>query len=74
MEIIKSSEIASYLFCPVSWWIGKTKGVKITKSIGEGEEYHKLVSENQSKARFLHICSIIIILIIIALIMWRLLG
>ena len=30
MKTIKSSEIASYLFCPVSWWIGITKGVKIT--------------------------------------------
>jgi len=74
MKIIKSSEIASYLFCPVGWWIGKTKGVKITKSMSEGEEYHKLISENQSKARFLHICITMIILIIISLVMWRLLG
>ena len=62
MKIIKSIEIASYLFCPVSWWIGKTKGVKITKSMGKGEEYHKLISKNQPKARFLHVCITIVTL------------
>lgn len=74
MKTIKSSEIASYLFCPVSWWIGITKGVKITKVMSKGKEHHTLVSENQPRARVLHICKIITIIIIIALIIWRLLG
>jgi len=71
MKIIKSSEIASYLFCPVSWWIGKTKGVKITKTMTEGEKHHILISENQSKANFLYVCMMITIVIIIALLIYR---
>jgi len=74
MKTIKSSEIASYLFCPVSWWIGRTKSIKITKVMREGEKHHKTVSENQSKAKLLYVCMIIIFVIIIALIIYRFLG
>lgn len=71
MKIIKSSEISSYLFCPVSWWIGKTKGVKITKAMTKGEKHHKHISENQSKASFLYVCMVILIIIIISLLIYR---
>ena len=74
MKTIKSSEIASYLFCPVSWWIEITKGVKITKVMSKGEKYHHIISKNQSKARFLYVGMIIIIVIIITLIIFRFLG
>ncbi len=74
MKIIKSSEIAGYLFCPVSWWIGKTKGAKVTKAMGEGEKHHILISENQSKAKLLYVCMIIISVVIIAFIIYRFLG
>lgn len=74
MKTIKSSEIASYIFCPVSWWIGITKGVKITKAMDKGEKYHHIVSKNQSKARFLYVGIIICTVIIIALITFRFLG
>ena len=71
MKTIKSSDIASYLFCPVSWWIGITKGVKITKLMSKGEKYHNIISKNQPKARFLYVCMIIIAVVIIALIIYR---
>jgi len=71
MKIIKSSEIASYLFCPVSWWLGITKGVKITKKMDEGEKHHNLISKSQGKAKFLYILMMIVIVIIIALVMYR---
>lgn len=71
MKIIKSSEIASYLFCPVSWWIGCTKGVKVTKSMKVGEKHHQIISENQPKARFLHICLTVVAIIVVALIIYR---
>ncbi|MCK4521092.1 MAG: hypothetical protein KAU20_00840 [Nanoarchaeota archaeon] len=71
MKIIKSSEIASYLFCPVSWWIGITKGVKITKKMIIGEKHHKTISENQTKANFLYIFIIIAVIIIISLLLYR---
>jgi len=74
MKIIKSSDIGSYLFCPVSWWIGITKGVKITKIMSKGEKYHYLISKNHSKARFLYVSMIIICVIIIALIIFRFVG
>ena len=74
MKIVRSSEISNYLFCPVSWWIGKTKGIKITKAINEGEKYHKIVSENQVKAKFLYASMVITILIIIFLMIYRFLG
>ncbi len=74
MKTIKSSEIASYLFCPVCWWTERTKGVIITKKISKGENYHNLIAENQSKARFLYIGIIIIIFIIISLGTYRFLG
>jgi len=65
MKTIKSSEIASYIFCPVCWWNERTKGVKITKKMMIGEKHHKTVSENQSKAKFLYVFIIIFIVIII---------
>ena len=71
MKTIKSSEIASYIFCPVCWWTERTKGVKITKVISKGEKYHNIISENQSKARFLYVGMITIIIVIIALIILR---
>lgn len=71
MGPIKSSEIASYLFCHVSWWIGKTKGVKITKLMDKGEKHHKIISKNQSKAKFFYICIIILIIVILFLITYR---
>ena len=74
MKNLKSSEISSYLFCPVSWWIGRTKGVKITKVMSKGEKYHNLVSENQPKARFLYVCMSVVTVISIALIIYRFLG
>ena len=74
MKTIKSSDISSYLFCPVSWWIGITKGVKITKVMSKGENHHNLISKNQPKARFLHVCMTLLIAIIIALFIYRFLG
>ena len=74
MKTIKSSEIASYIFCPVCWWTERTKGVKITKAISKGEKYHNIISENQSKARFLYVGMITLLIVIIALIILRFLG
>ncbi|MCK4588938.1 MAG: hypothetical protein KAT77_00720 [Nanoarchaeota archaeon] len=74
MKTIKSSEISNYLFCPVSWWLGITKGVKITKAMKKGEKHHVLVSENQPKARYIYICITITIVIILALIIYRFLA
>lgn len=71
MNIIKSSEIASYLFCPVCWWIERIKGVKITKAISKGEKYHNFISENQLEARYLYLSIRIIIIIIIILVIFR---
>jgi len=71
MTIIKSSEIASYLFCPVSWWIGITKGVKITKAMKRGEKFHKTVAENQPIAKIIYACMIILLIIAISLILFK---
>ncbi|MFH1506463.1 MAG: hypothetical protein ABIE94_05775 [archaeon] len=74
MKTIKSSDISNYLFCPVSWWLGITKGVKVTKAMNKGEKHHVLVSKNQPKARLIYIGMTIIIVFIIALIIYRFLG
>ena len=75
MKTIKSSEISNYLFCPVSWWLGITKGVKVTKAMNKGEKHHIFISENQPKARYIYICIITtIIIIILALIIYRFLA
>jgi len=74
MRIIKSSEIANYLFCPTSWWLGITKGVKINKAMIKGEKHHTLIAVNQPKARFLYACIIITIILMTVLIIYRLLG
>ncbi len=70
MKIIRSSDIANYLFCPVSWWLGITKGVKVTKLMLKGEKHHKLVSEKHQTAMFLYSLIIIVIFMIIALILY----
>lgn len=74
MKTLKSSEIASYLFCPVCWWSERINGIKITKAISKGEQYHSFIAENQSKARFLYICIIITLVVAISLIVYRFLG
>ena len=74
MKTIKSSEIASYIFCPVCWWTERMNGIKITKAISKGEKYHNLISENKLKSRFLYIGIIIFIIVIITLIIFRFLG
>ena len=74
MKIIKSSEISSYLFCPVSWWIGRKEGIKTTKEMIVGAKHHKTVSENQSKAKLLYISAVIASIIIIFLLIYRFLG
>lgn len=66
MKPIRSSEISSYLFCPVCWWIGITEGVKITSAMVEGEKHHKHVAENTTKAGALYACIIVITFILIA--------
>jgi hypothetical protein len=74
MKIIKSSEISNYLFCPVSWWIGITKGVKITKAMDKGEKHHVIIAKNEPKARLIYIGITITSIIIFALIMYRFLA
>jgi len=71
--MIRSSEIASYLYCPVSWWIGLTKGVKVTSVMKKGEKHHETVSKNSSKAKFLYISIILAIMVILILILFRVL-
>ena len=71
MKTIKSSEIASYVFCPVCWWNERINGVKVTNAIIKGEKYHILISENQSKARILYIFIGIVTAAIIFLIIYR---
>ena len=71
MTVIKSSEIASYLFCPVSWYLGRTKGVKITKAMDQGEKFHKTVAENQPTAKIIYTCMIIISILLISLILFK---
>ena len=71
MKIVKSSEIASYIFCPVCWWNKRTKGLKITESIKKGVEHHAFISKNQSKAKFFHVFRIIVLFILVVLIIWR---
>lgn len=68
MKPIKSSEIASYLFCPVSWWLGITKGVKMTTAMERGERHHEIISRNQPAARGIYIAIIIIVILILAFI------
>jgi len=74
MKIIKSSEVASYIFCPVCWWTERINGVKITKAISKGENYHNFISENQLKARFLYAGMMVLIIVIINLVIFRFLG
>ncbi len=74
MKPIKSSEIASYLFCPVSWWIGITEGIKITKPMIKGEKHHTSVSKNQPKAKFFYVGMIVSVIILLIFIMYRFLG
>ena len=74
MKTLKSSEIASYLFCPICWWVEKTNGVAVTRAISKGEQYHNAVAENQSAARFLYASIIILTFIIIILIAYRFLA
>lgn len=74
MKIIKSSDISNYLFCPVSWWIGITKGVKITKAMKKGEKHHTHIAKNQPKAKVLHVCITITTIIFVALLLYGFLG
>ena len=74
MKTIKSSEIASYLFCPVCWWTERMNGVKITKTISKGEKYHNAIAENQSTARVLYTSIMILSLFIIILFLYRFLA
>lgn len=71
MKKIKSSDIANYIFCPASWWIGITEGVKITKTMSKEEKNHQFITKNQTKIKLIHMCIIIIIGIITALIIYR---
>ncbi len=74
MRTIKSSDIASYLYCPVSWWIGLKEGVKITKPMIKGEKHHNFVSKNQPKAKFLYVSMIVTVVILLIFIIYRFLG
>jgi len=71
MKTLKSSEIASYIFCQVCWWTERTKGIAITKAISKGEQYHNAIAENQSTARFLYTSIMILILVIVMLVLYR---
>lgn len=74
MQKIRSSEVSKYLFCPVSWWIEKNKGVKINSAMVEGEKHYALVSENVPKAKFLYYFIVIVGVILAALVTYRFLG
>ncbi|MBI1935186.1 hypothetical protein HYS31_01990 [Candidatus Woesearchaeota archaeon] len=71
LKTIKSSEIASYIFCPVCWWTERTTGVKVTPAISKGEAFHQDIARNQSKARTIYFCIRITIFIIATLIIYR---
>ena len=71
MKTIKSSEVASYLFCPVCWWNERINGVKITKVMSRGESYHNIIAENQSKAKLLYVCMVIVAIVGLVLIIYR---
>tara|TARA_B100000315_G_C14110922_1_gene378116 strand:+ start:67 stop:291 length:225 start_codon:yes stop_codon:yes gene_type:complete len=71
MRILKSSEISSYLFCPISWWLERTKGVKITKAMVKGEKHHKTISKNQPRAKLIYVLMAIVLAIIILMLLFR---
>ena len=71
MKIIKASEISSYLYCPVCWWIGKTEGVKITKAIVEGEKHHQHIAKYTGTASKSYAALIIISILILFFITMR---
>lgn len=74
MEKLKSSEIASYTFCPVCWWTERVRGVVITQAISKGEQYHNTIAKNRSTAKFLYNSVIILTFIILILIVYRVLA
>ena len=69
----------SLITIPASYSAEKRAAAEERKEQGyvasrEGEKYHNLIAENQSKARFLYVCMIIAIVIAIILIVYRFLG
>ena len=53
--IISSSEISQYLFCPLSWWFGRTGEKIVTKSMKLGAEFHMKYAGKQTASRQLYI-------------------
>ena len=72
MKPIKSSEIASYVFCPVSWWKGVNEGVKITPAITKGVEHHSVIAENESSAKFLYVAMVVVGVVFLLVILYML--
>ena len=74
MKIIRSSEVANYVYCPLCWWKSIKEGVKVTPKMREGEKFHQQIAARRSKARFLHASIILIMAVFIFLVIFRLIG
>lgn len=73
--VITSSEIAQYIFCPVSWWFDRTEGKTITKEMKLGTDFHVKHAVKQNIAYSLNtikkvIIFLIIIFILISIFRW----
>lgn len=73
--IISSSEIAQYLFCPLSWWFGRIGEKIVTKSMKLGAKFHAKQAVKQQVSRKLHLVrwvAIAILALLFLLWLWRL--
>jgi len=73
--VIHSSGISQYLFCPLSWWLGRVGERIVTKSMEIGTDFHAKQAGKQTVSRGLHIVRRIAIAILVMLSflwLWRL--
>ncbi len=69
--IIKSSEISSYLYCPVSWWLTRTQGFKKTDASEQGVKHHELTAKNQKVYKNLKmVINVLIVVIVLLIVYW----
>ncbi|MEK6887085.1 MAG: hypothetical protein AABW88_04580 [Nanoarchaeota archaeon] len=69
--MINASEISSYFYCPVCWWIGRTEGVKITKAIVEGSKHHRHIAHHTETATKSYFALILVFILILFFVVMR---
>ncbi|MFH0874767.1 MAG: hypothetical protein V1859_02430 [archaeon] len=68
--VIRSSEIAQYVYDPKLWWQSRTEGTTVTEQMIKGEKFHEDYQQRYESARGLEFGKNIVLAVIVLILLY----